>query len=55
MENPVRGRARLDAEVPLRRLGSAAEVAALICFLGSDEASYLTGTTVPVDGGLLAR
>lgn len=55
MDDPDRGRAYLEAEVPLRRLGSAAEVAALICFLASDEASYVTGTTVLVDGGLPAR
>jgi len=55
MDDPVRGSAYLETRVPLRRLGRADEVAALICFLASDEASYLTGATVLVDGGLLAR
>ena len=51
MDDPQAGRAYLDARVPLGRLGRAAEVAAVIAFLLSDEASYLTGAEVPVDGG----
>jgi 3-oxoacyl-[acyl-carrier protein] reductase len=38
--------------IPLRRLGQPREVADLACFLASDRAEYLTGTVVPVDGGL---
>ncbi|RJX34728.1 MAG: 3-oxoacyl-ACP reductase FabG [Desulfarculus sp.] len=37
--------------VPLRRLGRPEEVARLIVFLASDEASYITGQTINVDGG----
>jgi NAD(P)-dependent dehydrogenase (short-subunit alcohol dehydrogenase family) len=37
--------------VPLRRLGGAAEVAAAIAFLASDEAGYITGAALPIDGG----
>lgn len=43
-----------DQHIPLRRLGSPDEVARLICFLASEEASYCTGGCHPVDGGLLA-
>ena len=39
-------------QIPLRRLGSPAEIASVAAFLASDRASYLTGAVVPVDGGL---
>jgi len=40
---------------PLKRLGNVEEVAALIVFLSSDEASFITGSYYPVDGGYLAQ
>jgi 3-oxoacyl-[acyl-carrier protein] reductase len=40
--------------IPARRIGSPEEVAACISFLASEEASYVTGTTLTVDGGLSA-
>ncbi|MBI4121258.1 MAG: SDR family oxidoreductase [Parcubacteria group bacterium] len=40
--------------VPLRRIGEPEEVSAAVVFLASDEASYVTGSTVYVDGGWLA-
>jgi 3-oxoacyl-[acyl-carrier protein] reductase len=40
------------SEIPLGRLGEAAEIATVACFLASDGAGYVTGAVIPVDGGL---
>ena len=40
--------------VPMRRLGQPGEVGATVAWLCSDEASFITGATIPVDGGRLA-
>jgi 3-oxoacyl-[acyl-carrier protein] reductase len=42
----------LLSQIPLGRLGSAEEVAGTVAFLASEEASYLTGTTLHVNGGM---
>jgi NAD(P)-dependent dehydrogenase (short-subunit alcohol dehydrogenase family) len=44
--------AELAAEVPLGRLADPAEIAATVAWLVSDDASYVTGTTLLVDGGV---
>ena len=46
---------RIAAANPLRRYGEPEEVAALVAFLCSDEASYLNGAILPIDGGVRAR
>lgn len=40
---------------PLGRLGKASEVAATVAFLASDDASFITGAEIPVDGGVTAQ
>jgi len=39
-------------QIPVRRFGNPAEIAYVVCFLASDQASYVTGAVIPVDGGL---
>src|SRR5437660_1969112 len=43
--------ARWEKEIPMRRIGKPGEFAALAAFLVSERASYITGTSIPVDGG----
>lgn len=45
-------RAALSEAVPLGRMATAEEVAAAIAFLASEDAAYITGAVIPVDGGL---
>jgi len=44
-------KAKWEQEIPMRRLGEPREFAALAAFLVSERASYITGTSIQVDGG----
>jgi len=46
-------RGDMEAQVPMQRIGDPEEYANLVCFLASQQASYITGTSIPIDGGLL--
>jgi len=50
-----RAEAESGAEIPLGRVARAEEVARAILFLAGDEAAYLTGVALPVDGGNTAQ
>ena len=50
-----RVRAQVEQEVPIGRIAAPREIAAVIAFLLSDEASFVTGTSVVADGGQLAK
>ncbi|MCW5731178.1 MAG: SDR family oxidoreductase [Alphaproteobacteria bacterium] len=52
MKVSAEARARREAAIPLRRHGAPAEVAALIAFLASADAAYITGQCIGIDGGL---
>lgn len=55
LENPAAGAAAAAAAAPLGRMGTAADVGAVIAFLASDEAAFVTGASLLVDGGVLAQ
>ncbi|MGC5311840.1 SDR family NAD(P)-dependent oxidoreductase [Micromonospora zamorensis] len=46
--------AKIAEAIPVRRVGSGREIATAVCFLLSDEASYITGAHLAVDGGFLS-
>jgi NAD(P)-dependent dehydrogenase (short-subunit alcohol dehydrogenase family) len=54
-DDPVAARAAEIASVPLGRLGVPGDIAAVVAFLASDAAGFVTGAAWPVDGGKTAR
>lgn len=51
---PEKIKARMETGVPMHRYGTPEEVARLALFLASDESSYCSGTSFPIDGGMSA-
>ena len=49
---PVEQRDRLLEQIPLARLGDVSDIANAVAFLASDDASYITGETIHVNGGM---
>jgi NAD(P)-dependent dehydrogenase (short-subunit alcohol dehydrogenase family) len=47
-------KAALVSTVPLKRLAAPEEIAQVIAFVASEHASYMTGASIPVDGGMIA-
>jgi NAD(P)-dependent dehydrogenase (short-subunit alcohol dehydrogenase family) len=52
--DPAETERAVVADIPLRRLADPRDVAAAVSFLASEEASYITGVSIPVDGGYTA-
>jgi len=55
LDNPEQKAAEVASSIPLGRIAEPHDVAAVVTFLASPEASYLTGVSIPVEGGYLAQ
>jgi len=45
--------AQVESQVPMKRVGTPEEVAALVGFLVSEQAGYITGQVIRIDGGMI--
>ena len=52
---PDAAKEAIMAKIPLKRLGTPEEIAAAVKFLASDEAAYITGSTIHVNGGMFTN
>ncbi|MGL5955163.1 MAG: 3-oxoacyl-[acyl-carrier-protein] reductase [Brevinema sp.] len=50
---PENEKAKILSAIPMKRMAHPSEVASVIAFLASDEASYINGQTIPIDGGMV--
>jgi len=51
MEDPAGTKRYIDDHVPMKRFGKPGEIGRLVCFLSSDQASFITGANIVIDGG----
>lgn len=51
--SPDEVRSNMEEQVPVKRIGDPKEYGYLVTFLASDQAAFITGTNIPIDGGLL--
>lgn len=54
LENPSKQTKAIIEGIPLKRVGTPDEIGKLAAFLASDDAKYITGTTIVIDGGMIA-
>ena len=43
----------INSQIPMKRMGTAREIANVVYFLGSEESSYITGQVINIDGGMV--
>ena len=53
--DPEKARQTLIRQVPLKRIGTTDDVAKMIVYLASDESTFVTGTEMVIDGGVVAQ
>jgi NAD(P)-dependent dehydrogenase (short-subunit alcohol dehydrogenase family) len=53
-DDPELARREIESAYPMQRISAPEEVAAVVAFLVSDDASFMTGAPIPVDGGILS-